>query len=287
MKLDIKPGKYIVAVSGGVDSVVLLDVLHRGKSQLAVAHFDHGIRENSARDRKFVKNLAENYGLRFFYEEGVLGAGASEALAREKRYEFLNKIKKQAESDAIVTAHHQDDLLETVIINLLRGTGRKGLSSLKTRPGLIRPLLHCTKSEILDYAKQNKLEWREDETNKDEKYLRNHVRLNLVPKLSEEHKKALIDISLQSADMNHEIDKIIANLLSVEQKLSRKWLVSLDHNIASEIIAQWLRNNDARLDKKTIERLVIALKTTGEGKIIQINKDKYFAIDKGVIRIKS
>ena len=143
MKAELKPGKYVLAVSGGVDSIVLLDLLAKEieRDNLVVAHFDHGIRQGSATNREFVEGLAKNYGLEFFYEEGELGAKASEALARTKRYEFLNKIKKQTESDAIITAHHQDDVLETIIINLLRGTGRKGLSSLKNHPELVR---HCS-----------------------------------------------------------------------------------------------------------------------------------------------
>src|SRR5437764_343012 len=126
-----KPGKYVVAVSGGVDSVALLDMLARSDDlKLVVAHFDHGIRKDSAKDRKFVEDLAKNYDLPFVYEEGHLGSGTSEAVARGARYDFLHRVKKSHGAQAIITAHHQDDVLETAIINLLRGTGRKGLTSL-------------------------------------------------------------------------------------------------------------------------------------------------------------
>lgn len=287
MNIDLAPGKYVAAVSGGVDSMVMLDLLARQGYDTVVAHFDHGIREGSAEDRKFVEKIAKEHGLRFFYEEGRLGPDAGEALARAKRYEFLEKIKNQTKADAILTAHHQDDALETVVINLIRGTGRKGLSSLKNRAGLARPLLNYTKPEILDYARLNKLEWHEDETNSEEKYLRNHVRLVLLPKFSEAQKEKLLSISLQSEERNHQIDEIITGLLPDNDAMQRNMLVSLSHDAASEILAQWLRNSGARLDKKTIERLVIALKTAAQGKIIQVNKDRYFMIDKGVIRLKA
>src|SRR5688572_27728765 len=131
MKINVAPGKYIVAVSGGVDSMVLLHLLSQhSQSELIVAHFDHGIRPDSAEDRKLVEKTAKKYGLEFVYREGELGPGASEAEAREARYGFLQIIKVKHNAKAIVTAHHQDDMLETAIINMLRGTGRKGLSSL-------------------------------------------------------------------------------------------------------------------------------------------------------------
>src|SRR4051794_16456164 len=131
MKIYVGPGKYVVAVSGGVDSVGLLDLLRMDPGvKLTVSHFDHGIRDDSHLDRAHVQALARRYQLPFVYDKGALGPGASEAEARTARYQFLDNVKTKTGAHAIVTAHHQDDVLETAIINLLRGTGRKGLSSL-------------------------------------------------------------------------------------------------------------------------------------------------------------
>ena len=106
--------KYIVAVSGGVDSMVLLDMMVRaGAGELVVAHFDHGIRPDSHHDAAFVKKIAEQYGLPFESRREVLGETASEALARERRYAFLRHVAKKHNAQ-IVTAHHLDDLVETV-----------------------------------------------------------------------------------------------------------------------------------------------------------------------------
>src|SRR6476469_10942255 len=167
MRIEIPGGKYVVAVSGGVDSVVLLDLLRLYPGvKVTVAHFDHGIREDSHLDRAYVAELAKRYRLPFVYDKGQLGPDASEAEARRARYDFLSKVQQKTGSDALVTAHHENDVLETAIINLLRGTGRKGLSSLTNGEGIIRPLLDVPKSEIIDYAKRHGLQWREDSTNK-------------------------------------------------------------------------------------------------------------------------
>jgi tRNA(Ile)-lysidine synthase len=193
MKMQVEPGKYVVAVSGGVDSVVLLDLLRMYPGvRVVVAHFDHGIRDDSHLDRAHVQALARRYRVPFVYDKGRLGAGASEADARTARYDFLRKAQAASEADAIVTAHHQDDVLETAIINLLRGTGRKGLSSLTSGEGIIRPLLDVPKSEIIDYAKRHRLQWREDSTNLSTDILRNRVRHELLPNWSAHDKHRLL-----------------------------------------------------------------------------------------------
>src|SRR5688572_19923887 len=192
MNLKISPGKYVVAVSGGVDSMVLLDLLRqKSKLELIVAHFDHGVREESARDRKLVQRIAKSYGLPFFYAEGNLGPKVGEALAREARYAFLRKIQEEQGAEAIITAHHQDDMLETAIMNLLRGTGRRGLSSLKSREGLVRPLLDWTKKDVREYAEEHDLVWAEDSTNDDDRYLRNYIRHNILSRFTKEGREAL------------------------------------------------------------------------------------------------
>ncbi len=189
------PGRYVVAVSGGVDSMALLHALSRQPGlELVVAHFDHGIRDNSVEDRKFVQAFAQDNNLKFMYEEGKLGRQAGEAAARATRYKFLRKVLKDTDSRAIVTAHHQDDVLETAVINLLRGTNRKGLTSLASREDMERPLLAVPKRDIIAYAKEQGLEWREDSTNEDTDYLRNYVRHQLLPRFEDANRNQLLDI---------------------------------------------------------------------------------------------
>lgn len=179
---------YVVAVSGGVDSMALLDMLvnNRCKSlqiplkNLVVAHFDHGIREDSSSDEKMVRGVVGEYGLAYESAEGKLGSDASEETARKARYNFLRQVCKKSNA-ALITGHHQDDLIETMIINLIRGTNWRGLVSLDSNSEIVRPLLYTSKRELVAYAEQHQLEWREDSTNQNEAYLRNYIRINVVP----------------------------------------------------------------------------------------------------------
>jgi tRNA(Ile)-lysidine synthase len=265
-----KAGSYVVAVSGGVDSVALLNILQGQPGlRLSVAHFDHGMRPDSAKDRRFVESLAKAYGLPFVYENGDLGVTASEATARKARYEFLRRAQQTANAQAIITAHHQDDVLETAIINMLRGTGRKGLSALQNQKDINRPLLSVPKQEILDFAVANKLAWREDETNNDTDYLRNYVRQKIVPKFDSESRQELLNIINQTRKINHELDTLLVKQLasqSVNNQLDRYFLTRLSHAMALEVMAAWLRaQRVTNFDKKTLERLVIAAKTASPG----------------------
>ncbi len=269
-----------MAVSGGVDSVVLLDLLvsnfklQTSKFKLVVAHFDHGIRTDASTDRKFVQALAKKYDLPFEYSEGRLGPQASEALAREKRYEFLRSVRKKYKAKAIITAHHEDDLLETAIINLLRGTGRRGLSSLSSNPEIKRPLLGFSKKEILSYARKSKLNWREDPTNRDEKYLRNWVRHNIIPVLTSQQRKALLGNIRQAGSTNITIEKALAELLSSHARqnvVDRIWFNRLPYDLSKELLMTWLRQNGAAFNRKRIEQLVVAAKTYAPGKKAKVS----------------
>lgn len=284
MKLTLQPGRYIVAVSGGVDSIVLLDLLTRDPNlELVVAHFDHGIRLDSAQDRELVERLAEQYDLPFVYAEGKLGPRASEATARNARYQFLHEQRVEAGAQAVITAHHQDDLIETAVLNMLRGTGRKGLSSLESNGHLARPLLNYTKQQIKDYATEHELQWREDSTNQDTKYLRNYVRHNILAKLTDQQKQALLEHIQTARLLNQDIDE----LLQVSgSELNRRWFISLPHAVAREVMATWLRNHRQVFDSKTLERLVVAAKTLSAGKQVDVTKTMHIYIGKQSLALK-
>jgi tRNA(Ile)-lysidine synthetase-like protein len=288
MDLRLPTGKYVVAVSGGVDSVVLLDLLRRlPEVELTVAHFDHGIRPDSEEDRQFVKKLAENYELPFVYDEGKLGPNASEATARQARYKFLRQAQSEAGAKAIITAHHQDDVLETAIINLLRGTGRRGLSSLGETADLKRPLLKFPKKTLLDYARRHNLVWREDSTNADTNYLRNYIRHNILPKFSAKDRNRLLKLIEQTKNVNitleAELDQLILNSL----QLNRKFFNSLPHDVARETMAAWLRQNGIRdFDRKTLERLVAAAKIARAGSRLDVRRDICIKVEKQSLALR-
>lgn len=285
MKVELEPGVYVLAVSGGVDSMVLLDVLRqRDDIRLVVAHLDHGIRPDSNIDRQLVQEVANKHGLVFVYDEVKLGGEASEAAARKARYRFLRRVQQATGADAIITAHHQDDLIETAILNLMRGTGRKGLSSLASDKNLRRPLLHLPKSQLKAYAKKHNLTWREDTTNQDDKYRRNYIRQHIVNKLGSKQHAQLTKLLSETKTKNQEIDIQIANLLQFVCKgkeIDRRLFITLPHSVALEVIAAWLRNYDIRqFDKKLLEKLVIASKTLAPGKQIDIDARHIIKVSK-------
>jgi tRNA(Ile)-lysidine synthetase-like protein len=240
---------------------------------LTVAHFDHGIRVDSAADAEFVKELAADYGLSFTSERIELGPEASEAAARQARYKFLETARRKYDAQAVITAHHLNDVVETAIINMLRGGGRKALTSLKPRNDIVRPLLKVSKKEIIDYAKAEKLDWREDETNNDTKYLRNYIRAEILPQFSDIQMQQLVELINQQKDVNNDIDTLLVKYLNnrEDMNLDRAFVVQLQHDVATEFLAEWLRQQGVRdFDKDTIIRLVIAAKTALPGKQIDV-----------------
>lgn len=284
-------GTYVVAVSGGVDSMVLLDLLKdRPGVKLIVAHYDHGIRPDSHKDRELVRSVAKKHGLTFVQEKGELGSQASEAKARSKRYAFLNKVKSASNSKAIITAHHQDDVLETAIMNMLRGSGRKGLTSLKSTDGLLRPLLSFSKDQLREYANEQALLWREDETNTDIKHMRNYIRHRVLPRFSDGQRAQLVILLENLRETNKELDQHILGLLHIQpaiDEIDRQWFIALPHGIAREILHAWLTRHKVRdINKKMIERLVVAMKTAKTGQYVDVDHNYKIHIKKQVLALK-
>ena len=255
-----------------------------------VAHLDHGIRPDSAEDRRLVQETARRLGLPFVYDEARLGVGASEAAARAARYDFLHGARRAAGARTIVTAHHRDDVLETAIINLVRGSGRKGLTSLGNRQNVERPLLLVPKSYILAYAKDQGLTWREDSTNQNVGYLRNYVRHRLLPRLDEASRERLWEIVSGMRETNQEIDGLLGEQLRTQPggRLDRGWFISLPHDVALETMAAWLRENGlGDFDRKALERLVVAAKTAGPGRVFDVLRGVSIAVGQNDLALKA
>lgn len=289
--LELPAGRYVLAVSGGVDSVVLLDLLaDRSDLQLVVAHFDHGIRPDSAADRKFVQSLAAAHRLPFVYDRTNLGEGASEAIARQARYKFLFKVCRATGARALITAHHGDDMLETAIINLIRGTGRRGLSALKSNQKVLRPLLSQSKADLLQYAKQQNLRWHEDSTNQDDRYLRNQVRHQVLSKFSQQQRQQFAEHVEEARKLNHQIDNTLVNLLHLQphgRQLNRAWFINLPHIVSREIMASWLRENKIVFDRRSLERLVVAAKTYDVNKVANISGGNNMVVGKTSLALQN
>lgn len=275
MDIDIAPGTYVVAVSGGVDSMALLDRLTKLPNiRLIVAHYDHGIRDDSNMDRELVQHVAKKHGLPFVYHEGKLGPAASEEQARKARYDFLHQVRGASGAKAVITAHHHNDALETAVMNMVRGTGRKGLTSLRSRGTVHRPALHIEKQKLREYAHDQGLVWREDITNKDTRYLRNYIRHKLMPQLDSEAKSNLATILRNMDRVNRELDEQLLHYLHIQpalHKLDRKTFCRLPHGVAKEVMAAWLRREGIRdFDQKTLDRIVINAKVLAPGKFIDV-----------------
>jgi tRNA(Ile)-lysidine synthetase-like protein len=252
--------KYVVAVSGGVDSVVLLDILaHQPGNKLIVAHFDHGIRDESHLDAEFVAGLAKKYGLPFVLKREELGPDASEEKARDQRYAFLRSIAKKYRAK-LVTAHHADDVLESIAINLSRGTGWRGLAVLAS--DVFRPLTDMSKAQTISYAKQHGLEWCEDSTNKTDAYLRNRIRRK-VAELDEDVKRQLLCLWETQKSIKAEIEKEADKLIGKGPTYSRYFFSHMDDRIGSELlwhIVRW------RLTRPQRVKVLHAIKTFLPGK---------------------
>lgn len=290
--LNVKPGKYIVAVSGGVDSMVMLNLLvKQAKSlELVVAHFDHGIRHDSHLDRALVERTAKKYQLPFELSLGKLGAGASEEQARTARYKFLNLVKQKYSADAIITAHQMDDVIETALINILRGTGSRGLVAIGANNKVLRPMLGISKSEIVDYAVKHHIVWREDITNQDTKYLRNFIRQNVTTKLTKIQKQEIIknvDKLAQIQKLKDTAIKSISSSLTKNQGIDRQLFACLPSNVGSELVANWLRQRGYMdFDRYNIEKTNLLIRTAKPDTVHDLGKNFHMRVGKLFVQIE-
>lgn len=189
-------GKYLSGAQFPVDFVV--------------AHYDHGIRGKvSAEDAEFVRQQCRNYGVTVRCGCGRLAAATGEAVARRYRYDFFRRVAKAIagydEPVYLVTAHHQDDLLETIALNIVRGTGWRGLAPMN-QPRVLRPLLDMAKAELVSYAIEHGLTWREDQTNDSPRYLRNRLRVLLASR-SPADKAELIRLYERQKHLRRQIER--------------------------------------------------------------------------------
>ena len=188
----------VCATSGGVDSMTLLNLLiefrdNYKRIKIVCAHINHNLREESYEEYKFVESYAKQNKIDF---EGKLlekhKKGNFESESRKKRYQFFEQVLSKYSSKYLLTAHHGDDLIETMLMRVVRGSsldGYKGFSLISDRKNykIIRPLIYYSKDQIRKYATTKNIEYREDKTNYDTKYTRNRFRMNLLPLLKKEN----------------------------------------------------------------------------------------------------
>ena len=229
----LKESKLLIAVSGGVDSVVLTHLCSKLKLNIALAHCNFNLRgEESDYDEAFVLNLGDQLDLEVFIEKFDTQEYAEsnklsiQMAARALRYSWFNELAKQLKFDYILTAHHADDNLETFLINLSRGTGLEGLVGIpKINKKIVRPLLSFSREDIEIYARSNNIEWKEDSSNASSKYLRNALRHDVVPKL-----KSLNTSFLQNFNTSQEYLNEAQSIVEDAVRRVKKKVVSVEGN---------------------------------------------------------
>jgi tRNA(Ile)-lysidine synthase len=207
--------KIIVGFSGGADSVALLHILHNLDYECIAAHCNFHLRgEESDRDEQFAADFAASLGLSFFKKDFDTQTIAKERgisiemAARDLRYQWFSELREKLQAEAIAVAHHRDDNIETLLLNLIRGTGIKGLTGIQPRTGyLVRPLLCVSKKEILQYVQNENLQFVTDSTNEQDEWIRNKIRLQVIP-LLETINPSVREAIVQTMDNLNETAKI-------------------------------------------------------------------------------
>lgn len=220
-----KDGKYLVALSGGADSVTLLWVLHELGYQIEACHCNFQLRgAESDRDEQFCVQLCEQLGIplhRIHFDTRLYAEVHKESIelaARNLRYLYFAQLKEDVEADGICVAHHQDDTVETVLINLIRGAGIQGLTGISAKNGdILRPLLCVDRKEILAYLEEKGQDYVTDSTNLVDDVVRNKIRLNIIPMLKEINPAASKNIA-QAAHHLEEANKMLSSIAICGEK---------------------------------------------------------------------
>ena len=284
-----KPGqRWSVAVSGGPDSIALLEALAELAGplgiRLGVVHFNHRLRgEESDADESFVRKRAETLGLPFERDAAVPGETGGEnleAAARRARYAFFERLLQQGMFDRIATGHTQSDQAETVLFRVLRGTGIAGLSAIRPvrRPGIVRPLMNVSRRQIVEWLEQRGSCWREDSSNKDRRFSRNRLRQDLLPRLRSEWNprvdQALARLGAQAAAEESYWDSVVAETLESLASAQDSSSVEIDCRAARALhpavlhrcldrLARQSKTSGRQFDAQALEQLAAMIQPNG------------------------
>jgi tRNA(Ile)-lysidine synthase len=287
-KTTLEP--ILVGVSGGPDSVCLLDLLVRSGRKVVAAHFDHQLREDSSKEAEFVTKIVANYGIPFFTESGDVGSFAKEngfsleEAARKARYRFLFSKAREFSAGCIAVAHNADDQVETILMHFTRGAGLNGLKGMTpftilpefdSEIPLIRPLLHIWRIEILEYCRNHDLKFVQDPSNLDQTYFRNYMRHDLIPGLESRNpgiKNTLLKSAASLAGDYELIRELVDQYWTQVMVAEGKDYLSFDLSL--------MRSSSVPLLRNTLRRAVDRLKPS--------NRDFDFdAVERGVTFIST
>lgn len=236
--------RIVIGVSGGPDSMCLLDILNKLKEKLNieifVAHINHMIRKEADEETEFVKNFCDEIGVKCFVKKiDVIKKSTDEKIGTEEagrkaRYDFFEEVMKTVGANKIATAHNANDNAETVLMNIFRGTGTQGLKGIEPirDEKFIRPIIECERADIENYCEQNNLNPKIDLSNFENEYTRNKIRNIIIPELKKEFNpniiKALNKLSVLAKQENEFIQNYVENLVENELDINFTDYTSID-----------------------------------------------------------
>lgn len=244
--------RKILGVSGGVDSMVLLYLMKTHSQPIVAVHCNYGLRgKASDNDQLFVEEICKDLfnvecvSVRF--DPAEMKNGNTQKLAREKRYQVFEDLKRELEADLIVTAHHRDDQVETIFQKIIRGSGLRAWSGMKVLDGdLFRPLLNVGKGEIRDFARAENIPFREDKTNRESDYARNFIRNRWAPELNRLFpgwKENLLKAGERAEEFEALADHLLSGLVNRDRSLNRSSFTALSDKLQRVALVRWLEQS--------------------------------------------
>ncbi len=283
-------GTVLVAFSGGYDSMCLLHVLLTLNLKPIAVHLNHNWRgEESRQEEDNCHQFCKKNGIKFYSETLNSEIPATETAAREARYEFFERCAEKFGSKIVFTAHNADDNAETLLYRIAKGTGIEGLKGIATVRGIYyRPLLTTYRAEIEDYCKEKNLTPNTDSSNKNTKYKRNHIRLNIIPELEKINPEVKAALNTLSENATADTEIINEYMTTLKDKFKTSNFVKFSPAIQNRIIYQFLVENNFEYDKCTVEKLVNFIhenSTSKNGRTISITTDNFLFVNSKEIRL--
>jgi tRNA(Ile)-lysidine synthase len=298
-----KNDKIVVGVSGGPDSICLLHVLYTLGYNLCVAHVNHGLRENAVLEEIFVQDYCNKLNIPVFTKrvnlKEILNGMTTEEAGRRVRYDFFYEVLEKEHCTKIATAHTANDKAETIIMNMLRGSGITGLKGIEAcRNNIVRPLIEITREEVENYCKVNNLNPKHDESNDDTVYTRNKIRLELIPYIKENINSNIIQsinrmsdiISEEEKYLQNETDRLYLECVDKEEvgrvKCVLKVFNQLDIVFKRRLIIKFIikvLGNAKDIEKVHIDDIVKLCSNNVGGKYLMPNKNIKVSLNKGKI----
>jgi bifunctional protein TilS/HprT len=293
-ELNLKPSDtLIVSVSGGNDSMALLDMLRQSSYRLVVVHFDHQKRPESKDDAKLVETYCRTHGLEFNYYALEIGGGNFHHVAHQLRTHYLKDVARIHHTPYILTAHHLDDLFENILIKLTRGSnllGYAGMQPVVRRDGyvFVKPLLHVPKHELVIYVKDHDVPFADDQSNEENVYLRNRYRHAIIPLMHQENPTLLETVK----QYHRQITAAFKFIRKQSEAFVKDGVIdveafkALDPAVQSDVIAMVLESGKVPFQMRTVDKLSSILLSKRPNATYQLGNSKVFEKSYGTARLR-